>query len=123
MRYWIPALCTAILIFLISHQSQLPDMRGGPPDWLMHFLEYGFFTLTCVYGATRGFDDALRTPARLTMAFTLAALYGISDEWHQSFVGRDATVRDWLADTVGAVVMCVLLLSWWRWSEGSKSGP
>ena len=121
MRYWIPALLTAILMFFISHQSQLPEVSGGPPDWLMHILEYGFFALTCAYGATRGFDGALRTPARLSMAFAVATLYGISDEWHQSFVGRHATVQDWLADTVGAAVMMVVLLLLWRWADGRKS--
>lgn len=120
MRYWIPALLTAILIFSISHQPQLPDVPGGPPDWLMHLLEYGFFALTCAYGTTRGFDSALRTPARLSAAFAVAALYGISDEWHQSFAGRNATVQDWLADTVGAALMVICLWLWWRWSENAK---
>ncbi len=33
------------------------------------------------------------------------SLYGLSDEWHQSFVpGRDASLGDWLADTIGAVL-------------------
>ncbi len=121
MRYWIPALLTAIVIFFISHQPQLPEVSGGPPDWLMHFLEYGFFAPTCAYGTTRGFYGALRTPARLSAAFAVATLYGISDELHQSFVGRNATVQDWLADTVGAVLMTVVLLLWWRWAESPKS--
>ncbi len=121
MRYWIPALLTAVLIFFISHQPRLPEVPGGPPDWLMHFLEYGFFALTCAYAATCGFDGALRTPTRLSMAFAVATLYGVSDEWHQSFVGRNATARDWLADTLGAAVMLVILLLWWRRSENPKS--
>ena len=87
MRYWIPALLTAVLIFFISHQPRLPEVPGGPPDWLMHFLEYGFFALTCAYAATCGFDGALRTPTRLSMAFAVATLYGVSDEWHQSLRG------------------------------------
>lgn len=37
-------------------------------------------------------------------------LYGVSDEWHQSFVaGRDASVFDWLADTAGAILLVSLL--------------
>jgi len=39
------------------------------------------------------------------------SLYGISDEWHQSFVaGRDASAWDWLADTLGAIVLSGILL-------------
>ena len=40
------------------------------------------------------------------------SIYGITDEWHQSFVlGRDSDVADWLADTIGAIV-AVMLLQW-----------
>ncbi len=35
-------------------------------------------------------------------AFTVAAIYGASDEYHQSFVpGRSADVIDWIADVIG----------------------
>ncbi|MGR9072205.1 MAG: VanZ family protein [Gammaproteobacteria bacterium] len=35
-------------------------------------------------------------------AFFFCSLFGLSDEWHQSFVeGRFAELSDWLADTAG----------------------
>ena len=38
----------------------------------------------------------------------VGALYGASDEWHQSFVaGRDATLLDWVAD------LCRVTLGYW----------
>jgi VanZ family protein len=43
------------------------------------------------------------------------SLYGISDEWHQSFVmGRYFDIGDWLADTSGAGLGMFLLykLGW-----------
>ncbi len=44
------------------------------------------------------------------------SLYGISDEWHQSFVpGRDSSIGDWLADTAGAL----LLASFCYWRNAS----
>ena len=44
------------------------------------------------------------------LALGLAVLYGISDEWHQSFVpGREPDVLDVLADGVGAAVGTLLL--------------
>ncbi|HSH41142.1 MAG TPA: VanZ family protein, partial [Arenicellales bacterium] len=44
------------------------------------------------------------------LALGLAVLYGISDEWHQSFVpGREPDVLDVLADGVGAAVGILLL--------------
>ncbi len=121
MLYWLPAAVTATLIFGLSQQSSLPEIPGHLPDWVAHGLEYGFFTLTLVFAATRGFDAARRTPARVSVAVLIASLYGISDEFHQSFVGRDATVRDWLADTVGAVVMAALILLLWRRMAGPRT--
>ena len=44
------------------------------------------------------------------LALGLAVLYGISDEWHQSFVpGREPDVLDVLADGVGAAAGTLLL--------------
>ena len=35
------------------------------------------------------------------------SLYGVLDEFHQSFVpGRQVSVLDWAADTIGAVIGC-----------------
>ena len=119
--YWLPAAATAVLIFGLSHQAALPDIPGGIPDWVAHGLEYGFFTLTLVFATTRGFDAARRTPARVGVAVLIASLYGVSDEFHQSFVGRDATVKDWSADTVGAMIMAAVILLFWRRMAGSRS--
>ena len=115
--YWLPAIATAALIAVISHQPALPDVPGpfDLPDWAAHFLEYGFFTLTLVFATTDGFALEARTPARIAAAVAIASLYGITDEWHQSFViDRQASVIDWAADTVGAVVMAVLIIAAWR---------
>jgi len=40
---------------------------------------------------------------RLMLAFCLTAIYGVSDEWHQSFTpGRDASFLDVMLDMLGA---------------------
>ncbi len=117
MLYWLPAIATAALIALLSQQSSFPGFPSlaEVPDWLAHFLEYGFFTLTLVFATTRGFEKSSRTLARVAAAVAIACLYGVTDEWHQSFVvARDASVRDWVVDTVGAVVMAALVLGAWR---------
>ncbi len=45
------------------------------------------------------------------LSVSFCSLYGISDEWHQSFVeGRRPDVIDWVADTSGASLAVFLQL-------------
>ncbi|WP_138120885.1 VanZ family protein [Bathymodiolus heckerae thiotrophic gill symbiont] len=38
-------------------------------------------------------------------SLVFCSVYGMLDEWHQSFVpGRMSDINDWLADTVGAML-------------------
>ena len=115
--YWLPAIATAALIAWLSHHSSLPGLLDPfrVLDWVAHILEYGFFELTLMFATTRGFEMATRTTVRVGATVTIASLYGITDEWHQSFIaGRDASVWDWAADTVGAVFIALLVLAVWR---------
>ena len=58
--------------------------------------------------AWRTFRHTFSTPWIISLLF--CSLYGISDEWHQSFVaGRDSDLSDWLADTLGAGLAIFLL--------------
>lgn len=113
--YWIPALVVMAAIAVLSHRSDLPDLPGGPPDWLLHGMEYGVLAAACAFGATRGFVPERRKAAAAATATVIAAGYGVLDEWHQSFVpGRDPSLMDWLADLVGAALVSTLLLLCWR---------
>lgn len=114
MCYWIPAISTAALIFWLSHQPDLPEAPGHIPDKVAHALEYGFFMLTLVYATTRGFERSLRGTPRVVAALVIAVLYGITDEFHQSFTGRDPSAFDWLADVAGALLMGLVIVLAWR---------
>jgi len=64
-----------------------------------HFIEY--FVLSALLYMALGVDRD-RTSAIL-LAIVLASAYGISDEFHQSFVPmRTPDPIDWLVDTLGA---------------------
>jgi VanZ family protein len=54
-------------------------------------------------------------------AILLVALYASTDEFHQLFVpGREASVKDVLLDTLGAVVGMVLVRAIVRWRQQRK---
>lgn len=77
--------------------SNVPGRYGT----LAHFVEYAILG-GLLYVALR--VDLSRGSSVLAAA-ALASLYGVSDEFHQSFVPlRVPDVRDWVVDTLGAVV-------------------
>lgn len=106
LRAWSFAAVWAGVIFAGSsiQQPQVPML--GPlekyhVDFFFHMLEYALFgaLLSRAVYLTWGLAGAA-----LSFVVVLAgSLYGVSDEWHQSFVpGRDPSPVDWTADTLGA---------------------
>lgn len=106
MRYWVPVIVLCAIIFLQSSFATPDELPRWPfSDKLLHAGIYGllgmlfcraFNTLAALHGKT----------AWIVLAAAAAAtLYGLSDEWHQSFVAdRSAEAADLLADAVGAVL-------------------
>ena len=112
IRRWGPAAAWAALIFAVSSFSVLPDTPPGITDKHAHLAVYAVLAAALVWGITD------RAPSRtswttVTVAVLAAAIYGVSDEWHQSFVpGRDVSVLDLAADVVGAAIAAVALRAW-----------
>ncbi|TKB28178.1 teicoplanin resistance protein VanZ [Desulfopila sp. IMCC35006] len=110
----VPAIFTMGTIFYLSHQTgdrlPLPALPGL--DKLAHLAAYGLLAATVLFAVSA--RQKSTRPLRviiLTVCFCL--LYGISDEFHQSFIpGRTASVFDLMADGGGAVVVCGLWRKW-----------
>jgi len=100
--WWLPTAAYMMLIFYLS--SKTGDEVSIPtPDYVAHGVEY--FGLGLLLAVSLKRTTGLSSGRVAVLAVIIASLYGISDEWHQSFVpGRFATVSDWLADTVGAAL-------------------
>ncbi len=106
VRYWLPVVVLCAAIFLQSCFAT-PDVLPGWPfqDKMFHIWVYGLL------GAL--WARALKTlkpwragawPLWVTAA-AMATLYGLSDEWHQSFVAaRSADGADLLADFIGSAM-------------------
>jgi VanZ family protein len=103
---WLPPLVYMLIVFQLSSESQpLPALTAHVWDKLLHLIEYGGLgVLLC--RALLG--EGLAWVAAVTLAIVGASLYGMSDEWHQSFVPmRDSDIHDWFADTLGGMAGAV----------------
>jgi len=102
LSLWAAPVAYAALIFHFSSESNpLPALTENVWDKALHFVEYaGLALLVCRGWLGEGFGRA----AAIASAVAVTALYGATDEWHQQWVpGRDSSVFDWAADTIGAV--------------------
>ena len=97
-----------LFIYWLSDQPSLPTpMWFEDQDKLYHAGAYFIMGLL----AWRSFKHWLSSPIILTLlSIAFCSLYGLSDEWHQSFVvGRESDSADWVADTSGSVLAIFLL--------------
>jgi VanZ family protein len=91
------------LIFLLSSFPRLPEefpLFIGY-DKLAHFIEYYFFGILICRWLLNKKNYLVRRHA-LFMTMLIGMCYGVSDEWHQSFIpGRVASIWDVLFDALG----------------------
>lgn len=88
--------------FVVSHQPVV-SIPLGAPDYMAHGISYA--VLGALYVRALATGALSRMTLRLVApAVLLALLYGLSDEFHQSFIpGRHPSVSDIVADTLGAL--------------------
>ena len=98
---WGPVLVLASGIYIISAFPQGIFIPSGL-DKVIHFLEFallGFFTARAIL-----LSGNLGRWTGIGLAALIAALWGVLDEFHQSFgPGRQASLGDGIADALGAL--------------------
>lgn len=103
-------------IFVMSSRSELPHTPGVSIQFMAiagHFIAYGLLAIFVVWALR---FEIRHYPNRAMIAFMVTLLYGMSDEFHQSFVpGRDASVGDLVVDGIGALVALTLFYFVSRW--------
>ena len=101
------------IIFYLSHQPYdfafLPPVEGF--DKLLHVIAYSILAGTFLYGLQPFTHNFNRSVFNALVVVLFCIFYGISDEYHQSFIpGRFPSFWDVLADGLGAVLVVGLWL-------------
>ncbi len=102
---WLLVALFAAAIFAASRVQPPATSLGRLPgiDKVAHFIIYFFFA-AAVYRALIG--EGLLQMRAAAAAAVVAAIYGATDEIHQSFVpGRHASWGDWAADAFGGIAL------------------
>jgi hypothetical protein len=115
---WGPPLAVMAAIFILSSLPRLPAPPGIFTDKHAHFVAYGVLS-ALVFRALAGGRRADFTLGRGLAAIAIATTYGVTDEWHQSFVpGRQAEWPTW-RPTRSAPRLAAAAL--WAWSIIGRS--
>ena len=89
------------VVFFFSSISNL-GMAKRVPDWISHPIEYAVGAVLLCRALAGGREGPLTLSTALT-AMLLATAYGVTDEYHQSFVpGRTSDFADVFKDLAGA---------------------
>jgi VanZ family protein len=112
VRYQLPALLWALLIFISSSLPAhvFPAMAIFRYDKLVHVLLFGFLALFVYRALNLSYQDNRFSWLRAIVTIVLVTLYGLGDEVHQKYVpGRTSELADAIADVTGAGLAMLLI--------------
>lgn len=120
MRYYLPVLLWAMVVFLFS---SYPTNQASEIHWqdfaikkTAHMVEYAVFSILVFRALV---NTGMERTSALKYALLFSVLYGTTDEYHQSFTpGREPHVRDIIFDTIGAS-----LATYYIWKLLPKAPP
>ena len=106
------------IIFYLSHQPgdviKLPQIFGL--DKAAHLIIYSILAAAFLFGI-KPFTHPSNRAALAVMTIFFCILFGIGDEFHQSFIpGRFVSAWDLVADALGGLLVAVF----WLRRSGSK---
>ena len=110
---WGPAAGLMAALWFVSGTPSPPRLPGSVSDVTAHFVAYGLLA-AAILRAVAGAEWARVSVGGALLAAALGAAYGLTDEFHQSFVpGRTPELRDVAADALGSAAGAGLV---WAWS-------
>ena len=116
---WLPLLMMMGVIFYLSHlpggSVHLPHFRQS--DKLAHAMAYCALGLSFLYALPQLWRSRSLVLAGISVV-AFCFLYGITDEFHQSFVpGRDVSGGDVMVDVLGGLMAWILYAGWHWWAR------
>ncbi len=107
---WGPVAVWLVVIFIGSSIGTLPSLDRGLLDrmlhWLGHLSEYAILAVLLLRALK---NDQPLGWRQVLITLMVAAIYGLSDEWHQTFVkGRSGELWTIGLDTIGALIGVVV---------------
>lgn len=106
---WLAVLGYLALIFGLSSLASLATPgSSGHVDKLAHLAEYGLLGALVVRAWFRTLPG--RPVAWIVLTILVGITVGALDELWQGQHGRDSSVADWVADTVGASLAALILV-------------
>jgi VanZ family protein len=110
------------VVFFFSSLSHL-GAAARVPDWISHPIEYGAGAAT-VCRALDGDRRRALTVSTALAATLLTTTYGVTDEYHQSFVpGRTSDPLDVAKDLAGSLAASFLYRRWSMKAAAAGSRP
>lgn len=105
----VPAALIFACSWILSCQpsiAAIPNFFGA--DKIVHFFCFAGLSFWVAFAV----PPSLRAKPRAALSVAIVSLYGVIDEIHQSFTpGRDCSVFDWMADTLGALAGAAALVA------------
>ena len=107
LRFFPPLIWMGVIFYLSSREK----IAVSESYWLsfaffktLHLIEYGILFLLWYFAL-------YKKKYGLKLAIFLSILYGMTDEWHQTFVPtREGRIRDVFIDSLGVILTWQILL-------------
>ena len=106
IRYHLPVIVYAGLIFLASSISTIPSElpEFSFRDKIIHITEFMILG-SLMWRSAKRWNLEIKSNRFKTLVFVIGAIYAASDEIHQLYVpGRNGSFYDWLADIIGLAI-------------------
>jgi VanZ family protein len=103
--------CYWLALFVATHlPTAMVPLPGGISDKMPHLVAYAI--LAAAFALAWRVTAGPLSWRQLFAAWILIVAYGAIDELSQTPVGRDANLRDWLADATGAAIGLAIFQIW-----------